>query len=63
MKTSTAIKFIESELRNLDIDPRSPAWRDIFENALAASDILTRKALRKYIEEKAETFSLEERFL
>lgn len=51
MKLSIAIPFIENELRDLDVPPTSLAYSEVFENALHASEILTKRELKKLIEE------------
>lgn len=44
-------KFIESELVNLDVPNSSRAYPIVYENALAASETLTKAELKAYIAE------------
>lgn len=53
-----AIEYVKRELRDLDIAEGSAAWTDVYENAIEASDIMSRKELRKYIEERVELLPL-----
>lgn len=46
-----AKKFIEKELKDLNIRPRSEAYRLCHEQALAASELLTKAELKKFIVE------------
>jgi hypothetical protein len=50
MKQSTAIKIIEKELADLAIKPNCAAWGMIYENAIEAAEIMTKKELIKFIE-------------
>lgn len=55
----TKIKYIESELTNLDIQRGSDAWIAIYRNASAASDILSKKELKQLIADMLEQFPLQ----
>lgn len=46
-----AAKFIEKELKDLDVPPKSEAYRLTHEQALVASEVLTKAELKKYIVE------------
>lgn len=48
-------KYIKAELTDLDVPTNSRAWQLVFDNALAASEVLTRKELKTYIAEYTET--------
>lgn len=50
-----AKKFIEKQLKDLDVPSSSAAYSLILENAVEAADIMTRAELVKYIEEYAES--------
>lgn len=47
-------EFVERELRDLDVPVNSRAWNQTFENATEAAEILSKKELKKYIEEYLE---------
>lgn len=55
------IKFIENELRDLDVEKGSEAYDYIYNQAVAAADILTKKELKQLIEDHLESFSFEQR--
>ncbi len=48
-------KYIENQMRNLDISADSRAWEIILGNAIEASELMTKKELKKYIQELAES--------
>lgn len=51
MKTKTAQNFITKELTDLDVPKDSKAWSTVFDTAIEASEIMTKKELKKYIED------------
>lgn len=54
MKQSTAIKIITNELRDLDVPKDSQAYTDVYNDAIAGSDIMTKAELIDYIERSLE---------
>lgn len=54
MKQSTAIKIITNELRDLDVPKNSQAYIDVYTNAIAGSDVMTKAELIDYIEQSLE---------
>lgn len=52
MKNAKA--FIEKELKDLDVPKDSDAYRFLYENAIEAADIMSRKELKAYIEAQLE---------
>lgn len=59
MKIEIAIKHIQNELRELDVPPTSLAYSQVFENALHASEILTKRELTRLIEDSLDVLPLE----
>lgn len=55
MKIEAAKKLILKELKDLDISEGCQAYKLIYDNAIAASDILTKSELIKLIEESADS--------
>ena len=53
-----AKEFVKRELQNLDIEEGSWAWRDVYENAVEAADIMSKAQVRKLIEERIELLPL-----
>lgn len=56
MKIEAAKKLIVKELKDLDISENSQAYKLIYDNAIAASEILTKKELIELIEGSADSF-------
>lgn len=50
-----SIALIQNELRNLDVPRFSHAYKLVMENAVEASEIMSKKQLKKYIKECLET--------
>lgn len=50
-----ADKFIRKELKDLDVPVNSLAFKNIYDNAIEAADILTKVELTKYIEDSIES--------
>lgn len=44
-------KFVENELRDLDVPVNSKAWIETYKNAIAAFDYISKKEVKKYIED------------
>ncbi len=61
MKFKTAKKFVELELKDLDVQPNSKAWNVILPWAIEWAEIQTKQELVKSIEEYLEQFSFLER--
>lgn len=55
MKIEAAKKLIVKELKDLDISENSQAYKLIYDNAIAASEILTKKELIELIEGSADS--------
>lgn len=55
MKKEQAKRVIAKELKDLDISSGCEAFALIFEQALSASEVLTIRELKKYVEEYAES--------
>lgn len=58
MKYEAAKKFITRELKDLDVHEKSVAWKLIYENAVAASDVLTKAELKKLIADSIDLYPL-----
>lgn len=54
MKNTTAIKIIESELADLGVSKQSEAYQQVYNNALAGSEIMSTKELKSFIENSLE---------
>ena len=61
MKREQATKFVERQLRDLDVEQGSDAWNAIFENAVEAAEILNKRAVSQYIEQSLELMPLDMR--
>ena len=55
MNKQAAKIFIEKELDDLAVDKDCDAWKQVFDTAIEASEIMTKEELRKYIEEYLDT--------
>jgi len=60
MKTKLAINLITEALKQLDIQKNSQAWKEIYNEALAASDILGKDAILQLIVDLSEQYSFEQ---
>lgn len=54
----TKRKFIENEFRDLDLDVQNWYVQKLFEEVLAASDILTKKELKQLIADHVDLMGL-----
>lgn len=55
MKKDTAKKFIEAQLKDLDVPRDSEAYRYVYASAIEAAEIMTKRELKAYIEGVLET--------
>lgn len=60
MKNKLAVKLITEALKQLDIQKNSQAWKEIYKEALAASEILGKDAILQLIVDLSEQYSFEE---
>lgn len=58
-KAARAETFIKKELKDLGVSQESPAYGVILENAMGAYDVMTRKELKKYIEDYLDSLPLD----
>lgn len=54
MNTQKVQKFVESQLKDLDVPKGSRAYSEVYENAVEAAEILTKKELIALIEAQLE---------